>query len=71
MAVHRPAIRWNRKWVSHVADPHIAHESAHVPGAKNIPNQTFPLVHVKCIAFGGDNAGSILPAVLKHQQPVI
>ena len=49
----------------------VARQDAHVTGTKNIPDQPATLVSVKLGAFGGYDAGSILPAMLKHQQPVV
>lgn len=57
--------------ITHMPDPGVAHQGAHVAGAEHVTHHAAAFVHVKAVAVAGHDAGCILPAVLKDLQPVI
>ena len=54
-----------------MADADGALQVAHVPGAEDVAHQAAALVHVEGAAFGCDDAGGVLAAVLQHLQSVV
>ena len=54
-----------------MADAHGALEASHVARAEDVADQSATLVHVETVAFGRDDAGRVLAAVLKHREPVV
>jgi hypothetical protein len=54
-----------------MSNTHITGQGTHIPGAKNITNQTWPLVHMKGITFRSRNPGSILTTMLKDHQAIV
>ena len=57
--------------ITHMPDPGIADQGAHVAGAEHVAHHAAAFVHVKAVAVAGHDAGCILSAVLKDLQPVI
>ena len=57
--------------VAHLAQAHIAGQRTHVAGAEHILHHAAGLVHEALRALHGDDAGSVLAAVLQQQQRVI
>jgi hypothetical protein len=54
-----------------VGDTDVAHQFAHVSGAKHISDHATAFVQVKMIVVHGCYACGILPSVLQHLQSVI
>ena len=67
----RRVVRGACRRITAVADPDGALQVAHVARAEHVAHESASLVHVKCAALRRDDAGGILPAVLKHQQAVV
>ena len=57
--------------IAAMRDADVAEQRAHVARAEHVAHQAAALVHVEFAAFGGDDPGGVLPAVLQHQQPVV
>lgn len=49
----------------------ITDQTAHMPGLEHVLYQTIAFMHVESIAVARDDTGSILTAMLQHQQSVI
>ena len=60
-----------RRRVAHLAQPHLPRQAAHVARAEDIAHHAARLVHEALGALHGDDAGSVLAAVLQQQQRVI
>ncbi len=54
-----------------MTDAHIAMQAQHVPGMEHITHQAVVLAQVQSLTVAGDDACSILPAVLQYGQAVI
>jgi hypothetical protein len=52
-------------------DPHVPEQLRHVPGLKNVPNQTAAFPEIKTPAFTSHDPRGVLPAMLKHGQRFI
>ena len=57
--------------ITHLAQPDIARQGAHVAGAKNVAHHALGLVHEKFTVQLRDDARRVLPAVLQQQKAVI
>ena len=60
-----------RSGIARMRDARVAAERAHVARAEYVAHHAAALVHVEGRAFGRDDAGRVLAAMLQHQEPVV
>ena len=60
-----------RRGVAHLTQAHVARQGAHVSCAENVAHHAVRFVHVAARALHGDDARSVLPAVLQEQERVV
>ena len=57
--------------VTHMANTHVANQTAHVPTLKYIAHHAVVLAQEKPVTVTGNNTGSVLTAMLQHGKRII
>src|SRR5690606_40400903 len=60
-----------RRRITHMANAHVADQPAHMPVAEHVAHHAVVLAQEQAVTVAGDNAGSVLAALLRNREAII